>query len=72
VTHGGLIRDASTLAAAEKPDAVTGISSIENARRTAAFVAQEHKIAPAEMRFPPVADNRLWRSLPNEFFGVGA
>jgi len=59
VAHSGLIGDASAFAATEKPDAVIGIPSIEDARRAVAFAAQEHEVSTAKMRFPPIAANDL-------------
>ena len=61
MAHGGLIGDASTFAAAEKPCTVllTSIPRIEDARRAVAFAAQEDQVSTAKMRFPPVTDNDL-------------
>lgn len=61
VAHGGLIGDASAIAAGEKPNVVMfiGIPSIEDARRAVAFAAQEHKVLPTIMGFPPVAADDL-------------
>ena len=60
VAHGGLIGDACTVAAGEKPDVVViGNPSIEHARRAMAFAAQENEVLAPEMRLTPVADNVL-------------
>ena len=54
-----MIGDASALAAPEKPNAVVGVPSIQDARWAIAFAAREHEVLPAEMRFSPVADDGL-------------
>jgi len=40
-------------------DAGVPVPSIQDARFAVAFVAHEHKVTPAEMRFPPMAANNL-------------
>jgi hypothetical protein len=59
VAHSGLIGDASTFAAPEKPDAVVVIPGIEDPRRAVALWAREHEVSPAIASFPPVAENVL-------------
>jgi hypothetical protein len=56
--HRGLIGNASAITT-EKPDAVIGIASIEDAHWAVAFAAQEHEMSPAKMGFAPIATNDL-------------
>jgi hypothetical protein len=59
MAHSGLIGDASTFAAPEKPDAVVVIPGIEDPRRAVAFAAREHEVSFAIVSFSPVAENVL-------------
>jgi hypothetical protein len=59
MAHSGLIGDASAFAASEKPNAVIGVPTIQDACWAIAFAARKHEVTPAKMRFPPIAANDL-------------